>query len=108
MAANDCNLAVHLTLLRMNERQCTCCTTVTRWLQVGAEVARRAQGLGLTVIAHDPFASEERARALGVRLVPFDEALGTADFFSLHMPLTPGTKVRARQSVLAAHPFSLS
>ncbi len=63
-----------------------------QWRQVGAEVARRAQGLGLTVIAHDPFASEERARALGVRLVPFDEALGTADFFSLHMPLTPGTK----------------
>jgi len=62
--------------------------------QVGAEVARRAQGLGLTVIAHDPFASEERARALGVRLVPFDEALGSADFFSLHMPLTPGTKAR--------------
>ena len=68
------------------------CAAALSW-QVGAEVARRAQGLGLTVIAHDPFASEERARALGVRLVPFDEALGTADFFSLHMPLTPGTKV---------------
>jgi D-isomer specific 2-hydroxyacid dehydrogenase, NAD binding domain len=61
--------------------------------QVGSEVARRAKGLGMTVIAHDPYASDEKARALGVRLVGFDEALATADFFSLHMPLTDGTKV---------------
>lgn len=32
-------------------------------LQVGSEVARRARGLGLTVIAYDPYASEEKARA---------------------------------------------
>ena len=104
VAANDCNLALYCwTLLRMSERQRTCSTTFARRLQVGAEVARRAQGLGLTVIAHDPFASEERARALGVRLVPFDEALGTADFFSLHMPLTPGTKACAGEIVLVAY-----
>jgi len=60
--------------------------------KVGSEVARRARGLGMTVIAHDPYASEEKARAVGVTLVGFDEALKTGDFFSLHMPLTPGTK----------------
>lgn len=60
--------------------------------KVGSEVARRARGLGMTVIAYDPFASEDKARAVGVRLVALDEALATADFFSLHMPLTPGTK----------------
>jgi hypothetical protein len=60
--------------------------------QVGGEVARRAKGLGMSVVAHDPYASEERAAALGVTLVSFDEALATGDFFSLHMPLTPGTK----------------
>jgi D-3-phosphoglycerate dehydrogenase / 2-oxoglutarate reductase len=32
-------------------------------VQVGSEVARRARGLGLTVIAYDPYASEEKARA---------------------------------------------
>ncbi|XP_024014072.1 uncharacterized protein LOC18022075 [Eutrema salsugineum] len=32
-----------------------------------------------------------RAHAVGVDLVTFDEALGTADFISLHMPLTPTT-----------------
>lgn len=60
--------------------------------KVGNEVARRARGLGMNVIAHDPYASADKARAQGVTLVPFDEALATADFFSLHMPLTPGTK----------------
>lgn len=55
-------------------------------------MARRARGLGMSVLAYDPYASEEKARAVGVKLVSFDEALAAADFFSLHMPLTPGTK----------------
>ncbi|KAG0605266.1 hypothetical protein M758_9G044400 [Ceratodon purpureus] len=59
--------------------------------KVGSEVARRAKGLGMHVIAHDPYASAERAKALGVELVSFDEALTRADFISLHMPLTPTT-----------------
>jgi D-3-phosphoglycerate dehydrogenase len=59
--------------------------------KVGSEVARRAKGLGMHVIAHDPYASAERAKAVGVELVSFDEALAKADFISLHMPLTPST-----------------
>ncbi|KAF7840783.1 D-3-phosphoglycerate dehydrogenase 1, chloroplastic-like [Senna tora] len=59
--------------------------------KVGSEVARRAKGLGMHVIAHDPYAPADRARAIGVELVSFDEAIGTADFISLHMPLTPAT-----------------
>lgn len=59
--------------------------------KVGSEVARRAKGLGMHVIAHDPYAPADRARAIGVELVSFDEAISTADFISLHMPLTPST-----------------
>lgn len=59
--------------------------------KVGSELARRAKGLGMHVIAHDPYAPAERARATGVELVPFDDAISTADFISLHMPLTPTT-----------------
>ncbi|KAK6128099.1 hypothetical protein DH2020_038153 [Rehmannia glutinosa] len=59
--------------------------------KVGSEVARRAKGLGMHVIAHDPYAPADRARAIGVDLVSFDEAISTADFVSLHMPLTPTT-----------------
>ncbi|CAL9115560.1 unnamed protein product [Musa textilis] len=59
--------------------------------KVGSEVARRAKGLGMNVIAHDPYAPADRANAIGVELVSFDEAISTADFISLHMPLTPTT-----------------
>ncbi|KAJ0514245.1 putative phosphoglycerate dehydrogenase [Helianthus annuus] len=59
--------------------------------KVGTEVARRAKGLGMHVIAHDPYAPADRAHAIGVDLVSFDEAISTADFLSLHMPLTPAT-----------------
>ncbi|CAM9003196.1 unnamed protein product [Rhodiola kirilowii] len=59
--------------------------------KVGSEVARRAKGLGMHVIAHDPYAPADRARAVGVELVPFDEAISKVDFISLHMPLTPAT-----------------
>jgi D-3-phosphoglycerate dehydrogenase len=59
--------------------------------KVGSEVARRAKGLGMTVIAYDPYAPAERAKALGVELVSFEDACGRGDFFSLLMPLTPST-----------------
>ena len=60
--------------------------------KVGSEVARRAKGLGMTVIAFDPFAPADRAKAMGVELVSFDDACARGDFFSLHMPLTPSTE----------------
>jgi D-3-phosphoglycerate dehydrogenase len=59
--------------------------------KVGSEVARRAKGLGMHVIAHDPYAPADRARAIGVDLLTFEEAISIADFISLHMPLTPAT-----------------
>ncbi|CAI9267655.1 unnamed protein product [Lactuca saligna] len=59
--------------------------------KVGSEVARRAKGLGMHVVAHDPYAPADRARAIGVELISFDQAISTADFISLHMPLTPTT-----------------
>ncbi|KAE8821890.1 D-3-phosphoglycerate dehydrogenase 3, chloroplastic-like [Hordeum vulgare] len=59
--------------------------------KVGSEVARRAKGLGMHVIAHDPYAPADKARAIGAELVSFEEAIAKADFISLHMPLTPAT-----------------
>ncbi|KAJ6337798.1 hypothetical protein OIU76_007474 [Salix suchowensis] len=51
--------------------------------KVGSEVARRAKGLGMHVIAHDPYAPADRARAIGVGLFTFEEAISIADFISL-------------------------
>ncbi|XAR61926.1 Phosphoglycerate dehydrogenase [Bertholletia excelsa] len=40
--------------------------------KVGSEVARRAKGLGMQVIAYDPYAPADRARAIGVELAALD------------------------------------
>jgi len=60
--------------------------------RVGGEVARRAKGLGMTVLAYDPYLSAERARSLGVEMATLDEVLKQADFISLHTPLTEETR----------------
>lgn len=60
--------------------------------QVGSEVARRARGLEMRVIAHDPFVPEERARVLGAELVSMEELLRESDFVTVHTTLTEGTK----------------
>lgn len=59
---------------------------------VGSEVAKRAKGLEMKVIAYDPYISLERAQNLQVELESLDVVLSTADFVSLHVPLTEQTK----------------
>jgi len=59
--------------------------------RIGGEVARRAKGFAMRVIAYDPFISEEAAAALGVELVEIPDLLHRADFITIHTPLTPET-----------------
>ena len=59
--------------------------------QVGSELARRAHGLEMDVLAFDPFVPEERARVLGLDLVSLEELLERSDFVSLHTTLTDKT-----------------
>jgi D-3-phosphoglycerate dehydrogenase len=58
---------------------------------IGRIVAGRAKGLGMKVIAYDPFLSEAAKSAAGVELVSFDEMLTRADAISVHVPRTPET-----------------
>ncbi|HXF50398.1 MAG TPA: phosphoglycerate dehydrogenase [Dehalococcoidia bacterium] len=60
--------------------------------QVGSEVARRARGLEMQVLAYDPFVSPERASVLGVDLVTLDDLLARSDFVTLHTILTEATR----------------
>jgi D-3-phosphoglycerate dehydrogenase len=60
--------------------------------KVGAEVARRAKGLEMQIIATDPFASPDLARSLGVDLTSLEEVLSKADFLTIHTSLSPTTK----------------
>jgi len=60
--------------------------------RIGQQVARRASGLGMRVVAYDPFVAPERFRELGVdRLEKPDDVYAVADFLTLHLPLTPET-----------------
>ena len=60
--------------------------------RVASNVAQRAQGLGLTVLAYDPYVSEEVAANMGVTLVDLDHLLAESDFISVHLPLTDQTR----------------
>jgi len=60
--------------------------------KIGAEVARRALGLEMKLIAYDPFISADHARNLHVELVPLKRLFKEADFITVHTPLTPQTK----------------
>ena len=59
---------------------------------VGSEVARRALGLEMELIAYDPYIAEDYARNFQVELVTLDELLKRSDFITLHAPLTKLTK----------------
>ena len=59
--------------------------------RVGQEVAKRLDGLGMELVAYDPYIGEERAERLGAELVELDDCLDRADFLTVHTPLTPET-----------------
>jgi D-3-phosphoglycerate dehydrogenase len=60
--------------------------------QIGAQVARKARGLEMQVVAYDPFLSEEKAREMGVELATVEEIFKRADIITFHTPLTAETK----------------
>jgi len=59
---------------------------------IGSNVAERAIGLKMRVIAYDPFLSDARAAQLGVEKVTLEQLLPRVDFISVHTPLTDQTK----------------
>jgi D-3-phosphoglycerate dehydrogenase / 2-oxoglutarate reductase len=60
--------------------------------RIGQQVARRAIGLGMRVVAYDPFVNKDRFRELGAeRVETADEVLAAAEFLTLHLPLTAET-----------------
>jgi D-3-phosphoglycerate dehydrogenase len=60
--------------------------------RIGQEVARRAASFGMTLLAHDPFVSEQVAADLDVELVTLDALFERADYLSLHLPATAQTR----------------
>jgi D-3-phosphoglycerate dehydrogenase len=61
--------------------------------RIGQQVARRALGLAMRVVAYDPFVAPERFRELGVeQAASVEDVYAAANFITLHQPLTPETR----------------
>jgi phosphoglycerate dehydrogenase-like enzyme len=59
---------------------------------IGRRVCELLRAFELRVIAHDPYANADTARALGVTLCPLDQVFAEADVVSLHTPWLPATE----------------
>lgn len=72
---------------------------------IAQATGRMARGLGLTVIAYDPFAQEAAFEAAGAqRCATTDELFARSDVLSLHCPLTPETRGIVDAAALARMP----
>ena len=71
--------------------------------RVGGLVAHRAAAFGMRVIAYDPYVSSDRAKEMGVDVMPTLEALLVqADFVTIHLPRTSET-----EGLIGEHELSL-
>jgi D-3-phosphoglycerate dehydrogenase / 2-oxoglutarate reductase len=61
--------------------------------RVGTMVAQRALSFGMRIVAYDPYVSRDRARQMGIELMPdLGALLVQADFVTIHLPRTPETE----------------
>ena len=60
--------------------------------RIGSEVAYRAKGQRMNVIAYDPFLTEEKAENMGIGYATLEEVFQKADFITVHTPLMKETR----------------
>ncbi|HEX2280333.1 MAG TPA: D-glycerate dehydrogenase [Thermomicrobiales bacterium] len=60
--------------------------------RIGKEVAKRARGFDMRVLAFDPFEDSAFAREHQVTYVPLEQLLTESDFVTLHVTLSPDTR----------------
>jgi D-3-phosphoglycerate dehydrogenase len=60
--------------------------------RIGSNVARKAIGLGMRVIAYDPFIDPSKAKGHEFEIVTLEDVIKRSDFITVHTPLTAETK----------------
>lgn len=60
--------------------------------RIGAAVAQRAKGFAMRILYYDVIRREDLEKELGLEFTDLDTVLKTADFVSIHTPLTPQTR----------------
>jgi len=69
---------------------------------IGRLMAKRLNAFEMRVLAYDPYVPQAVADAVGARLVSLDELLSEADFVSMHVHVTEGTR-----GMIGAREFAL-
>ena len=69
---------------------------------IGSKVADLLKSYKVSVYAYDPYLSEERATALGVRKVSLEELFKTCDVVSNHLPDIPETRWMINEALLSS------
>lgn len=60
--------------------------------RIGTNVARKAKGLGMRIIAYDPYVDPEKNKGHEFEIVTLDDIFKRSDFITVHTPLTKETK----------------
>jgi len=68
---------------------------------IGKNLATRARAFGMRVVAFDPYFDQAFASQHGVEQKTLDETIESADFLSLHVPLTKETKYMIGEQAIA-------
>jgi D-3-phosphoglycerate dehydrogenase len=69
--------------------------------RIGREVATRAIGLAMRVVAYDPIGDESWCRRAGVTPATLDEVLAQSDFITVHVPLMDATRGLLNRQTMA-------
>lgn len=60
--------------------------------RIGRAVATRAVGLGMKVVAYDPYPNREFCEQWNIELASFEDLLKQSDYVTLHLPMSTETK----------------
>ena len=60
--------------------------------RIGSSLAKLLRPFEMTVVAFDPYITDERAEKFGVQRVSLEELLSRSDYVSLHIPLNDETR----------------
>ncbi len=66
--------------------------------RIARSLAQKASGLGLHIIAHDPY--QKQVSPLSVRMVDLEKLVEQSDILSIHVPLTEGTRGMMGEALL--------
>lgn len=69
--------------------------------RIGQATATRAVGLGMKVVAFEPYPNQEFVKQWNIDLVDLDTLLARSDYISLHLPMSPESRHIVNRKTIA-------